>query len=101
MPHRGIDRNLPAGALTVGARSQRMQQPSELQMDIEVSDLIVGLLMSLFGLIGLIAAAGATDNEMYVFGLSLAGFAVVFVVGLIRRHFDKQDARRRRGADYV
>jgi hypothetical protein len=78
-----------------------MQQPPELQMDIEISDLIVGLLMSVFGLLGLILAAGATDDEMYIFGLSLAGFAVVFVVGLIRRHYDKQDARRHRGTDYV
>jgi hypothetical protein len=70
-------------------------------MGIEGSDLIVGLLMSVFGLVGLILAAGATDDEMYVFGLSLAGFAVVFVVGLIKRHFDKQEARRRRGTDYV
>jgi hypothetical protein len=80
---------------------ERMPQPPELQMDIEVSDLIVGILMTVFGLVGLILAAGATDDEMYVFGLSLAGFAVVFVIGLIRRHYDKQDARRHRGTDYV
>jgi hypothetical protein len=99
MPHRRINRSLAAGAPKSGARP--MQPPSELQMDIEVSDLIVGLLMTVFGLIGLILAAGATDDEMYVFGLCLAGFSVVFVIGLIRRHFDKQDARRHRGTDYV
>jgi len=70
-------------------------------MDIELSDLIVGLLMTVFGLLGLILAAGATDIEIYVFGLSLAGFAVVFVIGLIRRHYDKQDARRHGGSDHV
>ena len=63
-------------------------------MDIEPSDLIVGLLMSAFGLIGLVLAAGAWDNEMYVFGLSLFGFACVFVLGLVRRHFDKREAAR-------
>ena len=63
-------------------------------MDIEPSDLIVGLLMTAFGIIGLILASGAMDNEMYVFGLSLFGFAVLFDVGLIRRHFDKQEVRR-------
>ena len=63
-------------------------------MDIDPSDLIVGLLMTAFGIIGLIVASGAMDNEMYVFGLALFAFAVVFDLGLIRRHFDRQEARR-------
>jgi hypothetical protein len=63
-------------------------------MDIDTSDLIVGLLMTAFGIIGLILASGAMDNEMYVFGLALFAFAVVFDLGLIRRHFDRQEARR-------
>jgi hypothetical protein len=60
-------------------------------MNIEPSDLIVGLLMAALGLIGLILASGALDEEMYVFGLGLFGFACVFVAGLVRRHFDKRD----------
>ena len=63
-------------------------------MDFEPSDLIVGLLMAVFGLVGLILASGAMDNEMYVFGLSLFGFACVFEFGLLRRYFDRQEARR-------
>jgi hypothetical protein len=63
-------------------------------MDIDTSDLIVGLLMTAFGIIGLILASGAMDNEMYVFGLGLFAFAVVFDLGLIRRHFDRQEAGR-------
>jgi hypothetical protein len=63
-------------------------------MDIEPSDLIVGLLMTTFGIIGLILASGAMDNEMYVFGLSLFGFAVLFDLGLVRRHFDRQEVKR-------
>ncbi len=63
-------------------------------MDIDPSDFIVGLLMTAFGIIGLILASGAMDNEMYVFGLALFAFAVVFDLGLIRRHFDRQEARR-------
>ena len=62
-------------------------------MDIEPSDLIVGLLMTVLGLTGLILASGAMDDEMYVFGLSLFGFAVVFDFGLMRRHFDRLEAR--------
>ena len=66
-------------------------------MNIEPSDLIVGLLMTAFGLIGLILASGAYDDGMYVFGLSLFGFACVFVVGLVRRHFDRQETARTAG----
>ena len=64
-------------------------------MEIEPSDLIVGLSMAVFGLIGLILASGAMDDEMYVFGLSLFCFACVFEFGLLRRHFDKLEADRR------
>lgn len=63
-------------------------------MDIDPSALIVGLMMTVFGLIGLILASGAMDNEMYVFGLSLFGFACVFDFGLLRRHFDRMESRR-------
>jgi hypothetical protein len=62
-------------------------------MDIDPSDLIVGLMMTVFGLVGLILASGAMDNEMYVFGLSLFGFACVFDFGLLRRHFDRMESR--------
>jgi hypothetical protein len=64
-------------------------------MGIEPSDLIVGLLVAVFGLIGLVLASGAMDDEMFVFGLSLFGFACVFDFGLLRRHFDKREASRR------
>ncbi len=63
-------------------------------MDIEPSDLIVGLMMLLFGVVGLILAAGAVDDEMYVFGLSLFAFACLFIIGQIRHHFDRRDAAR-------
>lgn len=63
-------------------------------MEIEPGDLIVGLLMTVFGVTGLFLAAGALDDEMYLFGLSLAGFAALFVLGLIRRHFDRLEAAR-------
>lgn len=60
-------------------------------MDSSVSDLIVGLMMAVFGIIGLFLVAGAADAEMYVFGLALSGFAICFEFGLIRRHFDKRE----------
>ena len=57
-----------------------------------MSDVIVGLMMAVFGLIGLFLAAGAADDEMYVFGLSLAAFAACFEFGLIKRYFDRSEA---------
>jgi len=63
-------------------------------MDIGASDLIVGLMMLVFAVIGLILGAGAVDNEMYVFGLSLFAFACLFILGLIRAHYDRLDAAR-------
>jgi hypothetical protein len=70
-------------------------------MEIEPSDLIVGLMTAGFGLIGLILASGAMDDGMYVFGLSLFGFACLFVLGLLRRHFDKRDAIRAESRRHV
>jgi hypothetical protein len=60
----------------------------------QTSDLVVGLLVLILGLVGLVMASGALDDAMYVFGLSLAGFAAVFNIGLVKRHFDRQDAGR-------
>ncbi len=60
-------------------------------MENRTSELVVGMMMGLFGLIGLFLAAGAADDEMYVFGLALSGFAICFEFGLLRRHYDRQD----------
>lgn len=68
-------------------------------MEVETGDIVAGAIMLIAGLIGLALASGATDNEMYVFGLSLAGFGAVFVFGLIRRHYDKA-AMHARGEDW-
>jgi hypothetical protein len=58
----------------------------------KAGDLIVGILMACLGLIGLYAAAGALDLEMSIFGWSLAGFAAVFIFGLVKHHYDEVDA---------
>jgi hypothetical protein len=50
------------------------------------SDWIFGVLMALFGLIGLAMAIGARDPEIFIFGGSLVVFAVAFIAGLVRRH---------------
>lgn len=63
-------------------------------MPIEATDVFTIILISVPGLIGLFLASGAHDDAMYLFGLSLAGFAVVFVFGAVRRHYDPIDAAR-------
>ena len=63
-------------------------------MSEQTGDMIIGVVMGLLGLLGLFLAAGARDAEMYVFGLSLAGFAVLFLFGLIRRHYDEAELAR-------
>ncbi len=59
-----------------------------------VSSILVGALVLLLGLVGLLLASGAMDSGIYVFGLSLAGFATLFGFGLIRAHYDRIDAAR-------
>ena len=68
-------------------------------MNVQASDLVVGLLMVVFGILGLILASHAVDVEMYVFGLSLTGFAGLFVFGQVRRHFDTVAAAQGAGHD--
>ncbi len=69
-----------------------------IRMHEQTGDLVVGLLVLVLGLTGLVLASGALDDAMYVFGLSLAGFAVVFDLGLVKRHFDRLDAARHAAA---
>ena len=61
-------------------------------MQVEPGDIGVGLMMTSFGFAGLFLAAGARDDAMYVFGLSLVAFAFVFVLGLVKRHYDRAAA---------
>jgi hypothetical protein len=49
---------------------------------------IVGGILSLLGLIGLFLAANAKDDGIYLFGLALAAFAVLYVFGAIKKGFD-------------
>jgi hypothetical protein len=63
----------------------------------DVSAIVMGLLMLVLGLMGLVLASGALDDEMYVFGLALAAFAAVFEIGLVKAHFDRKDRARHAG----
>ena len=60
---------------------------------VAIGDVIVGTMMAILGLVGLFMASRALDSEIYIFGLSLALFAVLFDFGLIRAHFDRRHAK--------
>lgn len=47
---------------------------------------IIGGVVGLLGLLGLFLASGAGDGAIYLFGLLLFGFAVLFAFSLIRRN---------------
>jgi hypothetical protein len=59
---------------------------------VRLSDWIVGIMVALFGLVGLLLAANAYDDEMYLFGVCLAGFAFIFDVGLVKGYYDSKES---------
>lgn len=63
-------------------------------MEDDISGVLVGALVAVLGMVGLFMASGAYDNAIFIFGLSLAAFAVIFDIGLIRRHFDRRSGGR-------
>ncbi len=67
-------------------------------MEPEASELVISGMVTVFGLIGLMLAAHARDLEMSIFGLSLAGFAVLFVAARLRRHYNLMEAGQARDA---
>ena len=72
------------------------QKRRNRQTGATMSDVVVGVLMAALGLVGLFMAAGAMDNEIYLFGLSLGGFAAVFLIGLVKAYYDRLEAARER-----
>ncbi len=54
-------------------------------MEEQVSTWFVSALMVLLGILGVVLAACARDDGMYVFGFSLSAFAVLFIYNLIRK----------------
>jgi hypothetical protein len=61
-----------------------------------LGDIIIGAFVAILGLIGLVLAGGALDQEIYLFGLSLFGFAVAFDWGLMVKGMRRAEAARAR-----
>jgi hypothetical protein len=51
--------------------------------------LLVGVFVTILGLVGLVAASRAVDDGIYIFGLILFVFAVLLDFLFIKRHFDR------------
>ena len=51
-----------------------------------VSDWIVGTMVAVFGGVGMIMGVGARDEEIFIFGFSLAIFSGTFIWGIRQRH---------------
>ena len=49
---------------------------------------IAGGVVAILGVIGLFLAAGAADRGIYLFGLALFAFAILYVFALIKQGFD-------------
>lgn len=52
---------------------------------------IFGGVFVLVAILGLALASAAKDTVMYVVGLLVFGFAVLFVFGLMKRSFDEKE----------
>jgi len=57
-------------------------------MNDKVSTIVMGVFVSILGLVGLILAAGAVDTPVYGFGLGTFVFAVLYDFLLIKFWFD-------------
>jgi len=55
---------------------------------------IVGGLVGGLGIFGLFLAANAQDRGIYVFGLGLAAFAIIYVFAQMKQGFDASDRAR-------
>jgi hypothetical protein len=82
-----------------------MQQAGAMQTERHevldtTSDWFTGIMVSVFGRVGLMLAAGARDTEMSVFGWSLSAFSLVFVAGLLRLQFNAADLAAQKSAHH-
>ena len=66
----------------------------------EPGNVIVGAMMVPMGLFGLLIVSRAMDSEMSLFGAGITVFAALFGFGLIKRHYDAQDAAKQEHADH-
>jgi hypothetical protein len=59
-----------------------------------LGDIVVGAFVAVLGVVGLVLAGGALDQEIYLFGLALFAFALVFDWGLMVKHLRRAEAAR-------
>ena len=57
-----------------------------------VGSMAMGFAMGLISLVGLILASGAVDGAMYVNGMALFCFGVLFIYGMIQKYAGGRDS---------
>ena len=57
-------------------------------------------LVGAIGVFGLFLAADAGDRGIYVFGLGLAAFAIIYVFAQVKQGFDARDRARAAGSEF-
>lgn len=58
----------------------------------ELGTYLTAILATIFAVLGIFLAAFAEDGGMYLFGISLAIFGILFDFFLMKKHFDAADA---------
>lgn len=64
----------------------------------DIGNWIIGGVAGILGVLGLFLASGAADRGMYLFGLLLFVFAVLFIFSRIKEAFDVAETREASGA---
>lgn len=59
-----------------------------------ISDYLFAALVTVLALVGILLAASADDSGIYIFGLGMAAFGILFDFWLIKRHYDTAAERR-------
>ncbi|HKO10205.1 MAG TPA: hypothetical protein VJ487_21050 [Alphaproteobacteria bacterium] len=55
----------------------------------DIGSVIMSVFAGLLGLLGLFLASRAVDTGFYLFGLALAGFAIVYIFTMIKLAYDR------------
>jgi hypothetical protein len=58
----------------------------------DIGSAIMSILAGLPGLLGLFLASRAADAGFYLFGLALAGFAIIYIFTMIKLAYDRARA---------
>ncbi|MFI4986900.1 MAG: hypothetical protein ACHQF3_05640 [Alphaproteobacteria bacterium] len=56
----------------------------------DIGSVMMSIFAGLIGFLGLFLASRAVDTGFYLFGLALAGFAVIYIFTMIKLAYDRR-----------